>query len=70
MAGPGHGDDATLGLVNLPALMARTSGAPEIAIGLIDGPVTLDHPDLAGAAIRPLSGKGSVPGPRNVAGSP
>src|SRR5215471_7080095 len=37
--------------------MARTSGRPEIAIGLIDGPVALDHPDLAGENIREVPGK-------------
>jgi subtilisin family serine protease len=37
--------------------MARTSGRPEIAIGLIDGPVALDHPDLAAENIREVPGK-------------
>jgi subtilisin family serine protease len=37
--------------------MARTSGRPEIAIGLIDGPVALDHPDLAVENIREVQGK-------------
>jgi subtilisin family serine protease len=32
--------------------MARSSGSSEIAIGLIDGPVALDHPELADADIR------------------
>jgi subtilisin family serine protease len=45
-----------LDLVGLPALMARTSGSPEISIGLIDGPVALDHPDLAAENIREVSG--------------
>jgi subtilisin family serine protease len=35
-----------LDLVNLTPLMARTSGRTDIKIGLIDGPVALDHPDL------------------------
>src|SRR5512135_2084961 len=35
-----------LDLVGLPRLMARTDGLPEIVIGLIDGPVAIDHPDL------------------------
>ena len=48
---------ACLNLVGLPRLMARTSGRPEIAIGLIDGPVALDHPDLAADNIREVSGK-------------
>jgi len=33
-----------LEIVRLTALMQRTSGRAEIAIGLIDGPVALDHP--------------------------
>lgn len=45
-----------LDLVNLTPLMARTGGRPEIRVGLIDGPVALDHPDLAGQSIRAVSG--------------
>ena len=37
--------------------MNLTSGRPEVAIGLIDGPVAIDHPDLAGENIREISGK-------------
>jgi len=37
--------------------MARTSGRPEIAIGLIDGPVAFDHPDLTADNIREVPGK-------------
>jgi subtilisin family serine protease len=44
-------------LVRLSALMEHTQGRPEIAVGLVDGPVALDHPDLAGASIRALPGK-------------
>jgi subtilisin family serine protease len=36
-----------LGLVRLTVLMGLTSGRPEITVGLIDGPVARDHPDLA-----------------------
>jgi subtilisin family serine protease len=46
-----------LDLVGLPQLMARTSGTPEISIGLIDGPVALDHPDLAAENIREVPAK-------------
>jgi subtilisin family serine protease len=46
-----------LELVRLPDLMERSQGRPEIKIALIDGPVALNHPDLAGAAIRELPGK-------------
>lgn len=45
-----------LELVKLNALMERTAGEPEIRIGLIDGPVVMDHPDLAGANIQSVSG--------------
>jgi hypothetical protein len=37
--------------------MKRGQGRPEIVVALIDGPVVLDHPDLAGATIREIPGK-------------
>jgi subtilisin family serine protease len=43
-----------LGVANLLALMERTSGVPEFLIGLIDGPVAAEHPDLATQNIRHL----------------
>src|SRR5262245_9270330 len=43
-----------LELVTLPALMERTSGSPDIMIGLIDGPVATQRPDLSGGRIREL----------------
>ncbi|HTS67997.1 MAG TPA: S8 family serine peptidase [Terriglobia bacterium] len=43
-----------LDLVRLSALMERSEGRAEFAIALIDGPVALDHPDLAGATVRTL----------------
>jgi subtilisin family serine protease len=46
-----------LELVRLPDLMKRGQGRPEVTIALIDGPVLLDHPDLAGATIREIRGK-------------
>ena len=46
-----------LDLVRLSDLMKRGQGRPEITIALIDGPVLLDHPDLAGVPIRDLPGK-------------
>jgi subtilisin family serine protease len=45
-----------LDLVKLPALMERTSGSPELKIGLIDGPVVTQHPDLAGEHLREIPG--------------
>src|SRR5260370_18048058 len=46
-----------LDLVRLSALMERSQGRREIMIALIDGPVALSHPDLAGATIREIPGK-------------
>jgi subtilisin family serine protease len=45
-----------LDLVGLSQLMQRTSGTAEITVALVDGPIASDHPDLAGAAIRELTG--------------
>ena len=45
-----------LDVVKLKALMERTSGRPEVMIGLIDGPVVINHPDLVGANIREIPG--------------
>jgi subtilisin family serine protease len=44
-------------LVRLAALMERSQGSREIAVALVDGPVVLSHPDLAGASVRELPGK-------------
>lgn len=46
-----------LDLIKLSALMELTSGRPEITVGLIDGPVVINHPDLAGENIREIPGK-------------
>jgi subtilisin family serine protease len=46
-----------LELVKLGPLMDRTCGRPEIAIGLIDGPVAMDHPDLVQRRMQALPGK-------------
>jgi subtilisin family serine protease len=46
-----------LDTVRLTSLMDRTGGRPEIAIGLIDGPVFLGHPDLTVGRIREVPGK-------------
>lgn len=43
---------AALDLVNLRPLMELSQGAAEVLIGLIDGPVAVDHPDLAHDGIR------------------
>jgi len=44
-------------LVNLPQLMSLTSGRSEIVVGMVDGPVAADHPDLAQTNIQELPGK-------------
>ena len=46
-----------LELINLPALMERTEGRPEMVIGLIDGPVASGCPGLAGERIRIISAR-------------
>jgi subtilisin family serine protease len=55
-----------LGQVGLDRLMAMTSGRPEIVIGLIDGPIALDHPGFDSGRIRLMAGPGHV----RPAGSP
>jgi subtilisin family serine protease len=45
-----------LELVGLTALMERTGGSPKVVVGLIDGPIAMNHPDLAGT-IREVPGK-------------
>jgi hypothetical protein len=46
-----------LDLVNLTALMELTSGRPEIIVGLIDGPVVMNHLDIVSENIREIPGK-------------
>jgi subtilisin family serine protease len=50
-----------LDVVSLSRLMERTGGRPEIVVGLIDGPVAANHPDLATENVRLLPS--SVAGP-------
>jgi hypothetical protein len=47
----------SLDLIQLTALMDRTSGRAEISVGLIDGPVLLTHPELASEHICEVPGK-------------
>jgi subtilisin family serine protease len=42
-----------LGLLKMPSLMAESSGSPEIAVGIIDGPVDLKHEAFAKSNITP-----------------
>jgi len=51
------GSSGNLDLVGLPPLMARTSGRSDISIGLIDGPIAVDHPELSPGNIHVLSGQ-------------
>jgi subtilisin family serine protease len=46
-----------LDFVQLTPLMYRTSGRPEISVGLIDGPILLTHPDLSSQTIQEVPGK-------------
>ena len=50
---------APLDLVRLTPLIDRTSGRPEVTIGLIDGPVVMNHPELASQHIRAIPRNGS-----------
>jgi subtilisin family serine protease len=45
-----------LNLVQLAPLMNLISGGPEIVIGLMDGPVAMNRPDLAAEAVRGIGG--------------
>ncbi|MFH8366357.1 S8 family peptidase [Streptomyces sp. NPDC018031] len=58
-----------LDLVRLAPLMRRTPGRAEIVVGLIDGGVAVDHPDLAGHPVRHLrpGDRGSGCGPDDPA---
>lgn len=43
---------SVLDVVGLTPLTRRTAGDPRLTVGLIDGPVAINHPDLARAHIR------------------
>ncbi|MCE7979595.1 MAG: peptidase S8 [Caldilinea sp. CFX5] len=47
---------APLELVKLTELMNRTSGSPDIKVGIIDGPIMTKHPDLVGEHLYAISG--------------
>lgn len=42
--------------ITLTPLMALTSGRTDVTIGLIDGPVAMNHPDLASEHVREIPG--------------
>lgn len=48
-----------LDLVGLTPLINRTSGRSDVTIGLIDGPVAINHPELTSRHIREIPGNGS-----------
>jgi len=50
----------TLQLVRLTKLMDLTHGIPDIKVGLVDGPVARDHPDLAESPIREITANGGA----------
>jgi len=45
-----------LEVAQLPRLMTLTRGRVEVVVGLVDGPVPLEHPDLATRNIRTIGG--------------
>jgi subtilisin family serine protease len=49
-----------LNLVQLFPLMNLSNGAPEIVIGLLDGPVATSHQDLAAESVRGVGGEPSA----------
>lgn len=49
-------DSDPLRLIGLTQLTGLTEGDGSVVIGLVDGPVALDHPDLASENIREVSG--------------
>ncbi|HVQ35958.1 MAG TPA: S8 family serine peptidase [Pyrinomonadaceae bacterium] len=49
-----------LDLVGLTPLIDRTAGRPEVIIGLIDGPVEMNHPGLASEHIRDIGHAGGA----------
>jgi subtilisin family serine protease len=61
--------EAALRLVGLPALMQSGVGAPGIMVGLIDGPIALNHADLVSDNINVLeqSGGGACTKPESAA---
>ena len=48
-------------LVKLTPLLGISSGRPGIMLGLVDGPVAMNHPDLASGSIREVKVTGGSP---------
>ncbi|MGZ9087003.1 MAG: S8 family serine peptidase, partial [Rhodoplanes sp.] len=55
----------SLEVAGLTALMRVTTGISKVAIGLVDGPVAADHPDLATENIRSLTAATDPATPNN-----
>jgi subtilisin family serine protease len=49
----------SLDLVRLSPLIEHTTGTPVVIVGLIDGPVVINHPELSSQNIREIPGNGS-----------
>jgi subtilisin family serine protease len=60
IAAPPASTAAALELVRVGPLMALSSGSAQIGVGLVDGPIAVDHPNLRGASIRPVAREGSA----------
>jgi len=48
-----------LDLVKLTSLMEFATGRPEVTVGLIDGPIAVSNPDLAGENVKEIPGSTS-----------
>lgn len=49
----------SLALVKLTSLMERSRGRPDVSVGVIDGPVFMQHPDLNHERLREVSARHS-----------
>jgi subtilisin family serine protease len=54
-------------LVRLTPLLDQTSGAPDVKIGLIDGPVVISHPDLSTDNVRLVAEESACAVPASTA---
>jgi subtilisin family serine protease len=57
---PNKGAMNPIETVGLKALMERTRGRPSVVVGVIDGPIAVEHLDLADRQVRQISGKAPV----------
>ena len=61
---PDAAGTASFDLVRLRGLMEASEGASQIVVGLIDGPVAVEHPSLAAKRIRVAAGNDGAVAPR------